>query len=129
MELYDYIMQPETVSRPDRQQFNHAHPLGHYYQDRYPYQTPDTNLWLALFWMVDPVDRRLAEVLEYIRAVGAYLTPDPQYGYRIQPIIGPNGWASMNEYNQEREYLMPHIQTMLQALGDLRRRYDAGQIR
>lgn len=146
MELYDYIMQPETVNRQERPQFNHTHPLGHYYQDRYPFPTPDTNLWLALFWIIDPIDRRLAEILEYLRAVGAYLVPDQQYGYRIQPIVGPKGWSphcgkvdpSKNQepcdycqnkcYERERQYMMPHINTILQALGDLRRRYDAGKI-
>lgn len=122
MELYDFI---KPNPQAPAQLFTE---LGHSYQDRYPVLTPDSSLWLSLFWLTDPIDRTLAEKLEYIRAVGALLVIDQQFGFKIQPIVGKNGWDSMEHYNQERQYLVPHMQTMLQVLGELRRRYDSGRL-
>lgn len=121
MDLSDYIKPAPADNTPRYTD------LGHSYQDRYQYAhtTQDSGLWLELFWLAHDVDRYLAEKLEYIRAVGAYLVLDQQWGFAIKPIVGPAGWDSLIHYNTERQWLVPHTQTMIRALAELRRRYDA----
>jgi len=123
MALYDHI-KPSLPPMPPLP----GSDMGVVYQDRYNYSPNDSRLWLELFLIADKADRTLAEKLEYIRTTGAVLILDQQYGFKIQPIIGVNGWESINQYNQEREYLVDHMQTMIQSLGELRRRYDSGKI-
>jgi len=122
MELYDYIQMPKPIPSL------FGADMGQSYQDKYYQHSPkDSRLWLELFAIADKVDRTLSEKLEYIRNTGAVLLIDQQYGFKIQPVIGFNGWQSIEQYNQEREYLMVHMQTMLQSLGELRCRYDNGK--
>jgi len=98
---------------------------GTVYHDRYPYNTPDSLTWLELFILADQRDRRLYEILDWFRAVGTALLPDEEFGYRIQPIIGPGGWNSMEQYMQERHaYLMPYGQLLGELLGELKIKMD-----
>jgi len=123
MELYDYIQIPKPIPPL------FGADMGQLYQDRYYQHSPnDSRLWLELFAISDSADRILTEKLEYIRTTGAVLILDQQCGFRINPVIGVNGWESINQYNQERQYLMQHMQAMIQSLGELRRRYDSGKI-
>lgn len=123
MELYDYV-KPSLSPIPPLLGAD----MGKSYQDKYQYSPNDSRLWLELFAISDKEDRTLTEKLEYIRTTGALLLLDQQYGFKIQPVIGVNGWESINQYNQERQYLIEHMQTMIHSLGELRHRYDSGKI-
>jgi len=124
MEIYDYV---KPLPPPIPPLFGSD--MGQSYRDKYYQYSPnDSRLWLELFLITDNADRTLGEKLEYIRNTGAILVLDQQYGFKIQPVIGFNGWESIEQYNQERQYLMGHMQTMIQSLGELRRRYDHGKI-
>lgn len=127
MELYDYIQIPKLLS-PIPPLFGSD--MGQYYQDKYYRYSPnDSRLWLELFIITDKLaGRELTVQLEIIRNTGAVLVLDQQHGFRINPVIGINGWESIEQYNQERQYLIDHMQTMIQSLGELRRRYDSGKI-
>ncbi|MBU2703898.1 hypothetical protein Ga0466249_005048 [Sporomusaceae bacterium BoRhaA] len=119
MELYDYIQQ--SIQPPLENS------LGRVYQDQYPELTNDSRLWLELFMITDSPDHRLSDQLMIIRATGAILVPDQQWGYVIQPVIdstGQKGWQSQQQYEQERQYLVPYTQTLITALMDLRRGYE-----
>ena len=62
----------------------------------------------------------LAARMQYIRNTGTVLIKSEQYGYRIEPVIGVNGWASMAEYNKERECLVKYgaqVVALLKRLG------------
>ena len=123
MEIYDYVKPPLPPIPPV-----FGSDMGKSYQDRYYQHSPnDSRLWLELFAISDKADRTLTEKLEYIRTVGTVLVLDQQYGFKIQPVVGVNGWESIEQYTPERHYLMQHMQTMLQSLGELRRRYDSGK--
>ena len=79
---------------------------GFEYHDRYEFSSGDSELWIRLFMYADQINPDLATMLEYIRNTGAVLTPSDKYGYRIEPIIGPRGWSSVEEYEQERQPLI-----------------------
>jgi hypothetical protein len=101
--------------------------LGRVYQDRYPELTNDSRLWLELFMITDSPDHKLSDQLMIIRATGAILVPDQQWGYVIQPVIdstGQKGWQSQQQYEQERKYLVPYGNALISALADVRRRYE-----
>ncbi len=105
---------------------------GVVHQDLYPYSPQDSSLWLELFIMADKVSHELTVRLEWLRAVGANLVFDQQYGFRIVPIIDPagmNGWHSQQQYDAEKICLEPFFKEVIEALKELRRRYDAGKIR
>jgi hypothetical protein len=102
------------------------------HEDLYPYSPWDSSLWLELFIIADEVNHEFTVRLEWLRAVGANLMLDPQFGFRIMPIIDPtgtNGWNSQQHFEKERECLDPYYNQVVEALKELRRRYDAGKIR
>ena len=79
------------------------------YHDRYEYSPSDSELWMRLFMYADrEIGQDAATMLELIRNTGAVLQPSQQYGYIIRPIIGAQGWSSMEEYEQERSPLLKH---------------------
>ncbi|MDU2063766.1 MAG: hypothetical protein E6713_02910 [Sporomusaceae bacterium] len=120
MELYDYIQQsikPVPIENT----------MGRVYEDRHSDFTADSRLWIELFMIVDKENRELADVLMYIRGTGAILTPDQTFGYVIQPVIDPSGrlgWVSQQQYEKERQYLLPYANLLIESLKELRRRYD-----
>lgn len=108
--------------------------LGKRYRDLYPYYPADSNLWLELFIIADEmVGPELGDRLEFIRNVGGTLVPDPFFGFTIQPLIDPCGqcgWSSVKQYEDEgRQCLEPYFNKIIEALRELRRRYDSGKIR
>ena len=92
--------------------------MGHDYRDRYEFHPQDSDLWLSLFRMSD--SEPLASLLQYIRNTGAILEPSDKYGYVIRPVIGVQGWQSMEEYEWERKLLVPHTTKLLEMLRRLR---------
>ena len=87
------------------------------YHDRYEYSSGDSLLWLDLFAMADSrAGEKLATALEIIRNTGAILVPSQQFGYRIEPIFGPRGFADQAEYEEQRKYLREYGETLLEIL-------------
>jgi len=128
MELYDYIQMPKSL--PPIPPLLGAD-MGTVYQDRYQYPSNDSKLWLELFTITDKHNKNLAEQLDIIRATGANLVFNPQYGFGIQPVFDHNGimgWKNIEQYQVERERLVPHDDILIQSLGELRHRYDSGKI-
>lgn len=90
------------------------------YHDRYEYSPEDSQLWLSLFAMADSrAGEKLATSLEIIRNTGAILVPSQQFGYRIEPIFGPRGFADHAEYEEQRKYLREYGETLLEILKQL----------
>ena len=90
---------------------------GTEYIDRYEFHPQDSELWLRLFHLADlEVGEPLASVLQYLRNTGCVLIPSAQYGYRIEPVIGPEGWSDMAEYIRERGMLAKHREKLLELL-------------
>lgn len=126
MALYDYVKPSLPPILP-----LFGSDMGVIYQDRYNYPSNDSKLWLELFIITDKANRNLAEQLDIIRATGATLELNQQYGFIIKPIIdfeGIIGWQNAEQYQRERERLVPHSDILIQSLGELRRRYDSGII-
>ena len=59
-------------------------------------------------------------MLMYIRNTGAVLIKSAQYGYRIEPVIGPQGWSSREEYDRERAPLLKYQREIVEMLGGLK---------
>lgn len=73
--------------------------------DPYVNESPqDSQDWLDLF-IVAQKNRELYARLFYLRGAGTRLVRNRQWGYVFQPVIGVNGWKSMEEYNQEKQCL------------------------
>jgi hypothetical protein len=129
MELYDYIQQSSSisVSKPNLPPIQPLNFGGYEYKDGYEHSPPDSKLWIAFMKMVDSPDHRLTDILKYIRNTGTMLVPDQQWGYIIRPVIDPagkQGWQSQQQYDQEKQYLVPYGNQLIAALAELRRRYE-----
>lgn len=91
------------------------------YHDRYEYGSGDSQLWLDLFAMADSAaGEKLATTLEIIRNTGARLVPSGQFGYRIEPVFGPRGFADQAEYDKQRKYLRDYGEILLGLLKNLK---------
>lgn len=124
MELHDYINQ----RNPDHHTAVVSR-MGTCYRDQYPYSPEDSFLWLELFTIASLANHELAQRLVIIRAVGASLILNAQYGFIIEPIIDPSGfkgWHSIEEYNYEKQQqnLNYYAPQLLNSLAELRRRYN-----
>lgn len=64
------------------------------------------------------IGQEAATMLEFVRNTGAVLVPSEKYGYVIRPVIGVQGWSSMEEYEQERK---PLVKWQSQIIGLLKR--------
>lgn len=91
-------------------------------QDKYGYRSPyDSPQWIELFILADQAaGQKLAELLQEIRNRGSVLVRHDQFGYVIQPVIGPGTWSSQSEYDQARAPLMQYVKKMIQILKQLR---------
>ncbi|WP_434132727.1 hypothetical protein KIAC18_000269 [Sporomusa sphaeroides] len=129
MALYDYIQPAPPIPAKPPDLFAG---MGYVYEDLYPYHPQDSNLWIELFVIASGINPDIAKRLEYIRAVGAVLVFDNQYGFKIEPMVdgkGVTGWSSIQQYMSERKNVLePCGQYIVQALGELRRRFDQGRI-
>ena len=143
MALADYINQPKpSIPLPPlppipMQTSNHVSPMppkprpdpiplmlmnsGTEYQDRYEFSPGDSELSIKLFQWADTVaGERFAGMLQYIRNTGAVLVPNDRYGYIIKPVIGTQGWMSMEEYERERQPLIQYGEALIRLLKILR---------
>lgn len=92
--------------------------FGYVMDDQFNSFSPyDHDLWIKLFYLADKyVGKDLCDRLQYLRAGGCKLEAHPKYGYVIRPIIGPIGWASKNQYEQERKCLNPYRDKIIRLL-------------
>lgn len=91
-------------------------------RDRYAHRSPgDSPQWLDLFmWSERAAGARLAEILQEIRGRGSVLVRHNQFGYMIQPEIGPWTWSSQSEYDQAKAPLMQYVTQLIELLKRLR---------
>ena len=90
------------------------------YSDTFYTVSPeDSDLWMDLFMYADILDPYFAGVLQYLRNTGTKLVKDERFGYRLVPVIGADGWESMEFYKQETEYLKPYRSQLILILKKL----------
>jgi hypothetical protein len=74
--------------------------------DPYADYSPRDHLqWLSLLQRAEKINHELYARLFFLRGTGTTLVPNPKWGYIFQPVIGPNGWESLEQYNQEKNCL------------------------
>lgn len=96
---------------------------GYVMEDRYKDHSPgDSRLWLELFILAERRSRDLCDKLQYLRAVGCVLERNYRFGFVIRPVIGENGWGSIDDYNNEKKCLTEHTDAVVAILGELTRR-------
>lgn len=79
------------------------------WKDQFAVHSPDdSDLWLDLVMYASVMDEEFAAILIYLRNAGTKLVQNDKYGYRLTPIIGDNGWQSMEQYKRESQYLNPY---------------------
>lgn len=79
------------------------------WKDQFAVHSPDdSDLWLDLVMYASVMDEEFAAILIYLRNAGTKLVQNDKYGYRLIPIIGDNGWQSMEQYKRESQYLNPY---------------------
>ncbi len=131
MELYDYI-NVASGPMPPQHHTNVTASLGKVFRDLYPYSPEDSLLWMELFQITASWNHEnLASMLAYLRNVGARLIPDERFGFVLQPVIDPTGfrgWPSQADYDREKQCLNKYTQVLIEALVELRRRYNEGRI-
>lgn len=90
------------------------------YHDTYHQHPADSELWLRLMMLADiEVGEPLASTLMIVRNTGAILTPSEKYGYRIEPVIGAEGWSSREEYDRESALVRKNGAAVIKILGRL----------
>lgn len=86
------------------------------YQDLHTDYQEDAELWLKLFLMAKEHNFELFSILWYLRGTGCNLVPSDKHGYRIVPLIGDDSWISEEQYNKEKEYLVPYKNALARML-------------
>jgi hypothetical protein len=90
------------------------------FQDNYYELSPDdSERWLMLISRAYSIAPDLADRLQYIRNTGAQLMKSDEYGYKIVPVIGPDGWESREFYERERECLVKYGKQVVELLKGL----------
>lgn len=80
------------------------------------YSPEDHTEWLNLLQIAEARSRELYARLFFLRGTGTKLVPNPKWGYIFQPVIGPNGWESMEQYNQEKTCLNEYGNQIIELL-------------
>jgi len=80
----------------------------------------DEKLWERIF-SDSEIPEDMKARLRYMKDVGTRIIPDPDFGYRLQPIIGAKGWESMEQYDQEKECLLKYRAIITHVFKMLRR--------
>lgn len=86
------------------------------YADVYP---ADSWLWLELFAMAAKITDDLQVRLFFMRGGGTILLQNNKFGYVLSPIIGNNGWESMELYNKEKQCLNLYKAQIIELLKEL----------
>ena len=90
--------------------------------DPYVNHSPEDHLcWLELLQRAERQDRELYARLFYIRGCGTKLIPNDKWGFVFQPVIGVNGWDSIDQYNQEKTCLNGYSQQVIDLLGTIQK--------
>lgn len=59
-------------------------------------------------------------ILYWLRDVGTVLEKDAKFNYKLVPIIGAYGldycWSSQEEYDKEKQALLPYMKQLLECL-------------
>lgn len=85
---------------------NHASVI---WKDQFSVHSPeDSDLWLDLVMYASVMDTDFAAILIYLRNAGTRLVDNDKYGYKLVPVVGDNGWQSMEQYKKESQYLKPY---------------------
>lgn len=99
--------------------------FGDVVRDPYPFShkdkngEQDANLWLNLLVKAKEVDFELFSILYYLRDVGANIVPSPKFGHKIVPIVNEDSWISEEQYNKEKQYLVPYKDKLAKLLKNL----------
>lgn len=84
------------------------------YPDRYKDIHPSDHVqWVWLMTQAAIESKELADILCWFRGTGCVLEPHQQFGFCIRPVVGCNGWDSINTYNNEKKALQGHTDTLL----------------
>ena len=98
------------------------------YLDPYGELHPDDSmLWLELMGQArnqGDIGQDFFERLFVIRGGGAVMEPSAKFGYVIKPIIGINGWPTLEEYNREKEPLNKYLEPLCRLLKELSERVN-----
>jgi len=90
---------------------------GAEWKDQYADKSPeDSDLWLNLVMYASIMSDDLAAILIYLRNTGTVLKKSKNFGYRLVPVIGKDGWESMEQYKQESLYLKPFQEQLVYCL-------------
>jgi hypothetical protein len=95
---------------------------GQTYTDNYYELSPeDSERWLILISRAYGIAPDLASRLLYFRNSGSKLIRSDEFGYKIVPVIGNNGWKSRDFYDEEVEkYLKPVKEQVVELLRGLK---------
>lgn len=99
------------------------------FPDRYAKIHPqDSRYWSWLLTQAAFQSKELADILCWFRGTGCTLEKNPQYGYCIRPVIGSDGWESMDVYNKEKTALQGHAALLLKLLKALADTEKSGKL-
>lgn len=91
-----------------------------FWDNYYEHSPGDSELWLRMFVLAEKRHGKdLYPILMHVRNTGARLIKSTEYGYKIEPVIGPNGWGSVEEYNKERQALGKYRESVVGILKEL----------
>lgn len=119
------ILINQMIDRVEKRAFNIVNEKYPYMRDMtntviidpYANYSPKDHLqWLNLLQMAENKNRELYARLFFLRGTGTKLIPDRKWGYIFQPVIGPNGWESMEQYNQEKTCLNEYGNQIIELL-------------
>lgn len=75
----------------------------------------DATLWMRLFMLAanephePPAEcSDILSILRYVRGTGTTLEKHSKFGYIMRPVIGADCWESKEEWEREKQYMMPH---------------------
>jgi len=91
--------------------------LGEVIIDPYAiYHPSDSVYWLEILSEAKKLDEDIYAKLYYVRGGGTILIQGSKFGFTFQPIIGKDGWASRQLYEQATEMLNPHAAAIIRIL-------------